>query len=232
MTAFIAFWPDSTISVLSYPAGHEDETYEAWLFDDLDAEADPLDAKVYRLPPGYHIQTKAWIGKHKKTGRQRACISVTSFHLDYKRPRRLTWSPDASFKRWNRVRMSHRKERASQNAGNHVAQFCSDDSAYPPIPSAVFSVEEVRAMESFAGIYIAICETTGAVRYVGKSSDVTRRVSNSRQELSGCKLAVIKMPEADIHFAELHYIAKCRPTRNKVGGQCCRAHEENGDTTA
>ena len=227
MTAFIAFWPDSTISILSYPSGHEDDAYEAWLFDDLDTEANPLDAKVFRLPPGFHIQTEAWIGKHKKTGKQRACVSVTSFHLDAKRPRRLRWSPDVSFKRWNRVRMRDREKQALLNADSCVAKFFSEDETYPPVPPAAFTIDEIRAMKSFSGIYIAVCETTGAVRYVGKSSDVTRRVSKSRRELAECKLAVIEMPEAEIHFAELHYIAKCRPTRNKVGGQCYRAQEED-----
>ena len=225
MTAFIAFWPDSTISVLSYPSGCEDETYEAWLYDDLDSEADPVDAKVFRLPVGFHIQTEAWIGKHKRTGKTRACLSVTSLHADAKRPRRMKWSPDVSFKRWNRVRMEARRAQAAQNAERCIATFCADDSAYPPVPPAVFSIDEVRAMESFAGIYIAVCESTGAVRYVGKSMDVTRRVSKSRRELADCKLAVIKMPESEIHFAELHYISKCRPTRNKVGNGCCGGQE-------
>jgi hypothetical protein len=221
VTAFIAFWPDSTISVLSYPSGCEDETYEAWLYDDLDAEADPADAKVYRLPAGFHIQTKACIQKHKTTGKESPLITVTSFHQDAKRPRRMHWSPDASFRRWTRVLMRQRQEEASKKAEQCVAEFSADDSAYPTVPAAVFTIDEVRAMESFSGVYIAVCETTGAVRYVGKSTDVTRRVSKSRPELSDCKIAVIKMPEPEIHFAELHYIAKCRPTRNKVGSTNC-----------
>lgn len=217
MTAFIAFWPDSTISILSYPSGYEEETYESWLFDDLDAECDPLDAKVYKLPPGYHVQTEAWIGEHKKTGESKALISVTSFHLDGKRPRRLEWSPDAQFKRLNRVRMQQRRKAAEQASLDAVQIHQPSDSAYPPVPAAVFTVDEVRAMEPFAGIYVAVNETTGAVQYVGKSKNVTGRVSGSRPELRDCRIGIVKMAESDIHFAELHYIAKCRPTHNQEG---------------
>ena len=217
MPAFIAYWPDSTISVLSYPGGHDDDTYESWLFDDLDQESDPLYAKVYKLPSGYHLQTETWIGKHKQTGKQRACLSVTGFHSEGKRPKRIEWSPDISFRRWNRIRMEQRRRAAEKAVDESVATYCADDSAYPPVPAACFTIEEVRCMDSFSGIYIAIHETTGAVQYVGKSRDVTKRVSASRKELAGCRIAVIKMPESEIHFAELHYIAKCRPYANRCG---------------
>ncbi len=216
MAAFIAFWPDSTISVLSYPSGHNKETYEAWLFDDLDEESDPCCAKVYRLPPGFHIQTSTHVAELKTTGEKKAVLHVTSFHSDEKRPKRMMWSPDASFKRWNRLRMERRKK-AAEEAANAVAGYQPNGDPYPPVPPAVFTVEEVRSMDSFSGIYIAINETTGSVQYVGKSKDVTRRVSASRPELSECRIALVKMPEAEIHFAELYYIAKCRPTHNKEG---------------
>jgi len=217
MTAFIAFWPDSTISVLSYPSGHEDDVYEAWLFDDLDQESDPCDAKVYRLPPGYHIQTDVYIGRHKETGKEKGVLSVTSVHSDGKRPRRLSWSPDAAFKRINRMRIEHRRKQAEKPASEALAIYESTQSQYPPIPDPAFTIDEVRSMESFSGVYIAINESTGGIQYVGKSRDVTRRVSKARPELDGCRLALIKMPESDIHFAELHYIAKYRPTHNREG---------------
>jgi hypothetical protein len=123
--------------------------------------------------------------------------------------------------------MRQRQEEASKKAEQCVAEFSADDSAYPTVPAAVFTIDEVRAMESFSGVYIAVCETTGAVRYVGKSTDVTRRVSKSRPELADCKIAVIKMPEPEIHFAELHYNAKCRPTRNKVGSTNCASQSSD-----
>lgn len=217
MPAFIAYWPDSTISVISYPGGHDDSTYESWLFDDLDQEADPLEAKVYRLPNGYHLQTETWIGKHKQSGKQRACLSVTGFHSEGRRPKRMEWSPDISFRRWNLMRMQQRREAAAKAADESVARYRPEDSAYPPIPAACFTIDEVRAMKSFAGIYIAIHEITGAVQYVGKSRDVTRRVSLARKELQGCRIAVIDMPEDEIHFAELYYIAKCKPYANRCG---------------
>ena len=217
MTAFIAFWADSSISVLSYPSGYDNETYEAWLFDDLDQEADPLDARVYRLPPGYHLQTDLFLGRNKSDAVDRPMLAMTSFHSDGKRPKRMQWSPDAPFKRWNRIRMEQRKRAAEQAAEASIASYFSDDGAYPPVPAACFTIEEVRAMDPFSGVYIAIHQTTGNVQYVGKSKDVTKRVSASRKELLGCKIALIQMPEQEIHFAELHYIAQCRPTANRCG---------------
>lgn len=217
MTAFIAYWPDSSISVISYPSGCSDETYEAWLYDDLDAEADPLQAKVFRLPSGFHLQTETWIGVHKQTKKKAALLSVTSFHLDAKRPRRFEWSPDVAFKSSVRMRMESRKKNAADSASDRIAEYLGDESAYPSLPETSLAIEEVRKMESFAGIYIAICETTGVIQYVGKSRDVPRRVSKSRPELEGCRIAIIGMAEDDIHFAELHYIAKLRPRRNRVG---------------
>jgi hypothetical protein len=217
VTAFIAFWPDSTISVLSYPSGCEDETYEAWLFDDLDAEADPCLAEVYRLPSGFHIQTSASVEQVKETGEEKAVIYVTSFHNDGKRPRRMRWAPDALFKRWTRIRMEHRRQAASKAALDSVATYEPANSIYPPVPDPAFTIDDVREMDPFSGIYIAVNEETGAVQYVGKSKDVTRRVSASRPELKNCRIALVKMPESEIHFAELHYISKCRPTHNQEG---------------
>lgn len=222
MTAFIAIWPDSRISVLSYPSGCTHETYEAWLYDDLDAEDDPSCAKVYKLPPGFHVETAIEVGQHKHTGKPCGILSVTSFHQDDRRPRRLHWSPNAHLRRWNRIRMKLRSEQSTKDLESQYAAFFSDqDSDYPAVPPAVFSIDDVRSMGSFSGIYIAVNKDTGAFQYVGKSIDVTKRVSKSRKELSGFMIAVIKMKEADIHFAELHYIAKCKPTMNREGRRSC-----------
>jgi hypothetical protein len=113
--------------------------------------------------------------------------------------------------------MEMRKQKAQQDAESFCGFFVGGQNDYPAVPPAVFTVDEVRSMKSFSGVYIAISEQTGAVQYVGKSCDVTKRVSKSRPELRGCKLAVIKMPEPEIHFAELYYISKCRPVCNKEG---------------
>ena len=217
MTAFVAIWPDSTISVVSYPSGHDDETYEAWLFDDLDSESDPVDAKVYRLPSGFHLETSVCVAKHKATGRKKAVLHITGFHEDGKRPRRFEWSPDVVFKRINRWRMESRKNGREKSISEAIARHDVTQADYPEVPAAVFTIDEVRKMDSFAGVYIAVNKCTGAVQYVGKSKDVTKRVNASRPELQDCLIGLVRMEEQDIHFAEMHYIARCRPTHNKEG---------------
>lgn len=218
MTAFIAFWPDSSISVLSYPSGHSAETYESWLYDDLDETEDPSFAKVFRLPSGFHIKTGLDVAVDGE-GKQSARLHVTQFHDDGKRPKRLAWSPDAPYRRILRWRMRARDREREEQSQKYVAEFAGGAGNYPPVPPAVYSIEEVRKMEPFSGIYVAVNKTTGSVQYVGKSRDVTGRVSSKRPELEGCQLAVIKMAEQEIHFAEFFYISTLRPTHNWEGRQ-------------
>ncbi len=216
MTAFIAIWPDSSISLLSYPSGCDQSTYEDWLYDDLDAEDDPLCAKVFRLPPGYHVSTSLSSAKNESNCEQQI-LTVTQFHQDGKRPKRISWSPDVAFRRIMRWRMKARDRQRDADSEKFVSEMSVPGGRYPEVPPAVYAVEEIRRMESFSGIYVAVNEDTGHVEYVGKSTDVTKRVSRTRPELDGCKLAVIKIPASEIHFAELFYIAQLRPRRNSEG---------------
>ena len=50
MKTYLAKWPDGTISVLQAKTLVD-------LFWDLDAEADPAEAKVFELPKRFHIAT-------------------------------------------------------------------------------------------------------------------------------------------------------------------------------
>lgn len=229
VTAFIAIWPDSSISVLSYPSGHSDEWYEASLYDDLDQESDPVDAKVYRLPAGFHLQTDVVSGRDRE-GKEVGVLAVTSYRHDGKRPKRMHWSPDAPYQWMHRVRMRQRESVEEHKVGQLVATYKNKADEYPPVPAAVFTVEEIRKMESFSGVYIAINEESGVVEYVGKSCDVTKRVSSARPELKDCRIAVVKMDAEDIHFAELHYIALCKPRRNRVGGGKSHSQEATDGT--
>ncbi len=87
---------------------------------------------------------------------------------------------------------------------------------YPPMPPEMFSIREVRSMKPFSGVYFAVDEA-GVVQYVGKSRNLPSRVRSGRDELRGCRISALRMPQNEIHFAELHYIARYRPARNKVG---------------
>lgn len=118
MPSFIAYWPNGTISVVRYEPGLTAAEYEELLFDDLDAEADPMDAKVYKLPRLFHIQTEGIVMKHKQTGKDVAVIDVTSCSLDCDRMKRFPWSPDIVKRRWAKAVAAERGRALTEKAAN------------------------------------------------------------------------------------------------------------------
>jgi len=118
MPSFIAYWPDGTISVVRYEPGLTEAEYEELLFDDLDAEANPTDAKVYKLPRLFHIQTEGIVMKHKQTGEDVAVIDVTSCSLNCDRMKRFPWSPDIVKRRWAKAIAAERKQALTEEAMN------------------------------------------------------------------------------------------------------------------
>ena len=50
MRVYLTEWPNGTISVLT-------ADNEVDLFDQLDSEGDPTDAKIYLMPTRFHIET-------------------------------------------------------------------------------------------------------------------------------------------------------------------------------
>ncbi len=101
--------------------------------------------------------------------------------------------------------------------------------SYPDVPHIpLYEISDVRKhFKGKAGIYFAISRKHGGIEYVGRSEDLGTRVSPGRDELRGCVISILQMPEWETHAAELAYIAACRPARN---AQIQRAH--NGRVNA
>jgi len=83
----------------------------------------------------------------------------------------------------------------------------------PPVPEKRWTIADVRKMPSFHGVYLAFNDD-GSVHYVGESVDVTSRVSESRKELYGRKLAVIECDKHARKRVECYYIGLLDPPGN------------------
>jgi hypothetical protein len=75
MRAYLAEWPNGTISILTAES-------EIDLFDKLDAEGDPTEARIFLMPTQFHLETN--IQKNK--------IEVCEF--DGKEPKEFHFSND------------------------------------------------------------------------------------------------------------------------------------------
>jgi hypothetical protein len=77
------------------------------------------------------------------------------------------------------------------------------------------SVSEVRKKYvGKSGIYFAWRMTDGEINYVGRSSNISQRVSNGRDELRNCQMTVLEMPDELTHHWECYFIWLLRPACN------------------
>lgn len=208
MPLIVAVWPNNTISVVRMNSGYS----MVDLFDALDEEANPEDAKCYELSGhrGRLHTTFDW-ARSSKTGepatRKSVGIRLGCLHGHKKK---LEW-PAGVGRMWLR-RLGGERWRAGGES--RVARMTADEIACMPAePTKMFTVDEVRAMSSFCGVYFAY-DDDGKCHYVGESEDVTCRVSRSRPEIGDRRIGVIACPPHERKRIEAYFVGVLNPPGN------------------
>lgn len=207
MPVVVAVWPNNTLSVLVMPRGFSATD----LFEELDQEGCPTDATVRIL----------------KTDSRGVCHIGWDFILDEGCPvgteskglRLDAFSGQAKKWKWPEtvVRDYYRRterNRRMADACRDIATMTADElKMFPAAPVPAFTVDEVRAMEPFCGVYFAFNED-GTCHYVGESTNVTARVSKSRAEIGSRTIGVLKCERHERKRIEAYFIGILDPPGN------------------
>lgn len=231
MPVVIARWPNGTFSIVMMQSGFS----MVDLFWTLDDEANPNESVVYLLKSknGVAHATFDWDEKDylfRQDGEPRAVRlgpSAGRIGSHSGRLKKLKWPRGI-------VRLAYRSAFGAQRADvrRNLREMSSDEiKDFPAEPSETFSVEEVRAMPPFCGVYLAYNED-GSCHYVGESSNVTSRVVSSRKEIDSRRIGVIRCEPHDRKRIEAYFTAMLDPPGNAISTHRMKAAGRSTDTEA
>lgn len=217
MPIVIAKWPNGTFSVIKAPLGFSMST----LFWELDNEADPGDATLYLLKQdkdGWSHMTFDW--NHDDFVQQegaeddgtRVLLTQNSGRLDTHsgRLKKLKWPR-------NILRNAYRAmfaERPPESVDRKLSEMTADQiKDLPSEPVQTYTVDEVRSMEPFSGVYFAFNED-GSCHYVGEAKDVTTRVSKNREEIGSRRIGLISCKPHERKRIESYFVGLLDPPGN------------------
>lgn len=212
MPVVIAVWPNNTISVLRMSVGFT----MLDLFTEVEHEAAPLDATCYLAKSdddGMHI-TFDWKclddGSPVQPKSQQVGIGKISGRI-----KKLPWPGDIEKQWFRQLERDVRREDASQ-----ACRFLSAEEIpkLPSPPQPTLTVQQVRAMEKFCGVYLAFNDD-GSCHYVGESENVTDRVSKSRPEIGDRMIGIVRCAKHERKRIEAYFVALLDPP-----GNACSTH--------
>lgn len=228
MPVVIAVWPNNTFSVLQVPVGFAMSD----LFWQIDAEANPLDAELYVLKPsdGWSHGTFDWKDgdrtDYQGENKEFMTIRMGSGTLDAieGRLKRLKWPH-------NIVRLAYRSAFGrSPSEKPPVSVMTADEiRSMPAEPTVTYTVDEVRGMEPFCGVYFAFNED-GSCHYVGESKTVTTRVRRGRKEIGDRRIGVVKCDPHDRKRIEAYFVAMLNPPGNAISTHGMKAKSISPDS--
>jgi hypothetical protein len=228
MPVVIAVWPNNTFSVLQVPIGFSMSN----LFWQLDAEANPTDAKLYILKPsgGWSHGTFDWKDSHRTDyevgDKQYMKIKIGSGRLNSIEGalKRLKWPH-------NIVRTAYRSAfgRDPTEKPCLTSMTAEEIALMPAEPTQTYTVDEVRRMEPFCGVYFAFDED-GLCHYVGESETVSTRVTKSRPEIGARRIGIIKCDPHERRRIEAYFVAMLNPPGNGISTHRMKSklHKQGG----
>lgn len=226
MPIVIAKWPNGTFSVVLMQSGFS----MADLFWKLDEEADPQGATPYLLrrdKDGEAHATFDWDSDdilERKSGEEKFIkLGPETGRLD-------TCSGRLKKLKWPRgiVRTAYRAAFGQQRGDRKesLRTISSDElKDFPAEPSETFSVEDVRAMSPFCGVYFAY-NADGSCHYIGESKNVPSRVSGSREEIDDRRIGVVKCEPHERKRIEAYFVAMLDPPGNAISTHRVRAADQ------
>jgi hypothetical protein len=221
MPVVIAVWPNNTFSVLQVPAGFSMTN----LFWQIDAEANPLDASLYILKPsgGWSHGTFDWAYDDRAD-----CEDDGVGFMSIKRGSGRLGAIEGRLKKlkWphNIVRLAHRSAfgRSPPEKPSIGTMTAEEIRSMPAEPTETHTVDEIRGMEPFCGVYFAFDED-GSCHYVGESTNVTKRVTKSRREIGERRIGVVKCERHERKRIEAYFIAMLDPPGNAISTHCMKS---------
>jgi hypothetical protein len=226
MPLVIAVWPNNTLSIIKMPPGFSDVS----LFDKLDEEDNPHDARCYIASPdedGLHI-TFSWTDRtffrethaDPVSGPDSPKLRLAAIDGKLKK---LKWKPDVN-RRW--LRTIARAVRHRETESDSVRLTASECQKYPAEPTAMFEVDAIRSMKPFCGVYFSFNED-GTCHYVGESQNVPVRVSKSRPEIGDRRIGFIVCDRHERKALENYFIAMLDPPGNASSTHAMLLKERN-----
>jgi hypothetical protein len=226
MPLVIAVWPNNTISAVWMQLGFS----MVDLYNEIDMEACPLDATCYlatRTRDGLYV-TLDW----ERLEDDEASVTPESNGIRVDsltgKLRKLEWPFDIQ-RRWLRHLDRHGRRDKLRSAPRRLS--ANELQHFPSEPTETFSVDEVRGMPSFCGVYFAFNDD-GSCHYVGESLDVTKRVSKSRPEIGERRIGLIRCDSNERRRIEAYFVATLDPAGNKSSTHAMRIKEGTDGTQA
>lgn len=209
MPLVVAVWPNNTISIIRMKKGFS----MVDLYDQIDAEACPLDARCY-------LVGEQWDGLHVTFSWRDGATDLPAgpstnaleLGLIAGRKRRLRW-PACISRMWIRS-LASRQVRAGERCPV-MLMTATEIAGKPSEPTDTYTVEEVRAMAPFCGVYFSFNQD-GSCHYVGESENVPSRVTKGRPEIASRRIAVIKTPRDERKLIEAYFVAMLNPPGNAI----------------
>ena len=209
MPIVVAVWPNNTISVVQVPRGFSMTD----LFDQIDKEASPFDAKLYLIKPedGWSHLTFDWeCLTTPNPDTDEMVVKASSGRLGSidGKMKRIRFPPNIR-RMWARVYLGEQER-------HPVSKMTAEEIASMPAePTQTYEVDEVRAMKPFCGVYFAF-NNDGSCHYVGESINVTKRVTKNRPEIGDRRIGVIECERNDRRRIEAYFVAMLDPPGNAI----------------
>ena len=215
MPVVLAKWPNGTFSIVVMPSGFS----MVDLFWALDEEANPTEAVAYLLKTKDGV-AHAMFDWNERDYLERQAGQPPAVRLGLNSGRVEAHSGRMKKLNWPRgiVRQAYRSAFGDQRADQRkeLREMSSDEiKAFPAEPSETFTVEEVRAMPPFCGVYLAYNED-GSCHYVGESRNVASRVSSSREEIGNRRIGVIQCEPHERKRIEAYFAAMLDSPGNAI----------------
>jgi len=214
MPLVVAVWPNDSISVIQCPAGFT----MVDLFWTLDEEADPTIAKLYLIKPeeGWSHATfdfeRCEDQPEFSSGVIRVAMGGGKVDVNSGKRKRLHWPK-------NIVRDAFRYmgwAKFPETGGAEIKTMNADQiSEMPAEPVSLHTVQEIRAMPRFCGVYFAFNED-GSCHYVGESENVPDRVKSARKEIGDRRIGIVRCEPHERRRIEAYFVAMLDPPGNGI----------------
>jgi hypothetical protein len=206
MPIVVAVWPNNTVSIARMPIGFS----ATYLFDVLDQVGDPQIAECYVLKSedGELFANFDWDHATDEIASPKSKNLQLEVHQG--RMKRFPW-PKTVWRDW--FRTIERAARHSQREQSAMALSQEEIADLPVAPTKTHTVEEVRKMRPFSGVYFAF-NADGSCHYVGEAKDVTKRVLRSRAEIGDRRIGVIACKASERKRIESYFIGIMNPPGN------------------
>ena len=209
MPIVLAVWANNTVSMIKMRSGFT----MLDLYVEIDREADPLDCQCYVTRhdvDGLYI-TFDWKfdDKDRIVTPKFSNLTLDTLAGNLKR---LRWPSDIRKQYSRELSENVRKQTVLDNAPACAFGQIPD---MPSVPAPSFTVEQIRAMEQFCGVYLSY-DSDGMCHYVGESINVPVRVSKSRPEIRERMIGIVKCAPYERKRIEAYFTALLDPPGNAI----------------